>query len=180
MSFEPLARPGGSWSDGKNACGTTVGDAYVDCGEKILEDGLIAYFAWIDTLDPQTADGLVSLGVNLIVDDDPSNNWPAQPGLPLQILRGADAVITPQAVGDGTFAKPTYTDLRANTGRQSNAMVLIAPSWYAFVVFDSATQVLPWICQFDKVGQGNEHQACDVPGPASAPFTYLTPGPLLK
>jgi hypothetical protein len=93
---------------------------------------------------------------------------------------GSDAVITPQAVGDGTFNPPGFADLRANSGRQSNAIVLIAPNWYAFITFDTATAVLPWLCQFDNVGQGNEHQACDVRGPATVgqPFHYLTVPPL--
>jgi hypothetical protein len=173
-----LSAPAGvNWSGAKSACDTTVGGAYVDCGEKALEDGLIAYVALIETLDPQPAHGLVSLGLGLIVDADPTNNWPTDPALPSRVINGADAFVSAYTNPDGTYAPPTYVDLRTNTGRQSNAIVLVAPKWYAFITFDAATQVLPTICQFNNLGQGSEYQACDLPGPATVgePFQYMTP-----
>jgi hypothetical protein len=170
-------REGITWSAGQSACDGTVGSVLVRCGVNPRTDGSPAYVSWFETAaDPLVSDHY-SIGLNLVLDDDPSNNYAAPLDLPLSVIGGADALVAPAAMADGSFGPPVYSDLRDNTGRQTDAIFLSAPRWYGFLTFDSTTGILPWICQFDPAGQGADYQACDLPGGAVMDngFDYVRP-----
>ena len=144
------------------------------CGDKVPPPDAVATVSWVHLAASQSSDGLYSMGLNVRYDSSPGRAAPVE--LPLLVSQNAQRLYTSAAANDGTFEPPVFTDFRTNSGALSDHVQLVGPDWFAFITFDDGVSFLPWICQFDTAGQGNEHQACDIPGSATASqFAYLAP-----
>ena len=169
-------RAGSSASDlRRKACGAATPGVQVLCGSVLPSTDATATVSWVRLAAPQPAGALFSLGLNIRY-DDPAPGREATTDLPLLVTQDAHRLYTSPSTTEGTFDPPAFSDFRTNSGAYSDHVQIIAADWFAFITFDDGTGYLPWICQFDTVGQGNEHQACDIPASAIAgEFQYLPP-----
>jgi hypothetical protein len=90
--------------------------------------------------------------------DETTPGREAPDGFPLSIGNGAHVLYAAQLNVKGGYDPPTVSDFRSNTGAYSNHIQLLGPDWFAFITFDDAPYVRPFVCQI--VG---DRSACDVP-----------------